>query len=288
MLITGANGHLGRRLLRRVAERSSPDTAPLTRAAVRSTQAAASLRALETRSECVVVDYRDVDALTRAAEGCHAIVHLVGILRESSGTRYREAHESTAQAIAVAAEKAGVRRIVYLSILGAKADSKNACLASKGRAEAILLARAVPTTVIRLPMVLGADQPAALALKAKAMRRVLPLVRGGAQHQLAAREGFRTRQVETHPRRLESGRGEDGRCHVFGINRLFSARTPPHEGHETTHGLGTQGKSRGLAGAQHHGQPDHGGRHGTSEQNRLGAALRSEAGVPGVRLRSQD
>jgi len=183
MLITGANGHLGRRLLRRVAERSALGTGPVTRAAVRSTQAAASVRALETPSDCVVVDYRDVDALTRAAEGCHAIVHLVGILKESSGTRYREAHESTAQAIAVAAEKAGVRRIVYLSILGAKADSKNACLASKGRAEAILLGGAVPTTVLRLPMVLGPGEPAAFALRAQAMRRLVPLVRGGASRE---------------------------------------------------------------------------------------------------------
>jgi uncharacterized protein YbjT (DUF2867 family) len=183
ILITGANGHLGQRLLRRVAEQSPPGAAAAACAAVRSEQAASAVRALGAAFHCAVVDYRDVDALARAAESCHAIVHLVGILKESSRTRYAEAHESTAHAIVAAAEKAGVQRIVYLSILGANAGSENACLASKGRAEAILLGRAVPTTVIRLPMVLGADEPAALALRAQAMRRIVPLVRGGASRE---------------------------------------------------------------------------------------------------------
>jgi len=182
ILITGANGHLGQRLLRRVAKESPPGAAAV-QAAVRSAQAASAVRALGTACDCAVVDYRNVDALARAAERCQAIVHLVGILKESSRTRYTEAHESTAHAIAAAAEKAGVRRIVYLSILGASAASANACLASKGRAEAILLGHAVPTTVIRLPMVLGAGEPAATALRAQAMRRILPLVRGGASRE---------------------------------------------------------------------------------------------------------
>ena len=150
---------------------------------VRSKQAAAAVAALGLTSDCVVADYRDVDALARAAASCHALVHLVGILKESSRTSYAEAHEATAQAIAAAAEKAGVRRIVYLSILGAHPGSTNPCLASKGRAEATLLGCSVPTTVIRLPMVLGAGEPAALALRAKAMRRVVLLVRGGASRE---------------------------------------------------------------------------------------------------------
>jgi len=180
ILITGANGHLGLRLLRRVAARSP--SAGVARAAVRSEQAASAVLA-QGVFECSVVDYRDVDALARTAEGCHAIVHLVGILKESSRTRYSEAHESTAHAVAAVANKTGVRRVVYLSILGANPASPNACLASKGRAEQILLGQLVPTTVIRLPMVLGAGEPAAIALRAHAMRRMLPLVRGGASRE---------------------------------------------------------------------------------------------------------
>ena len=73
-----------------------------------------------------------------------------------------------------------MRRIVYLSILGASPESRNACLASKGRAERILLEGKVPSTVLRVPMVLGPGELAALALRAQASARVVWLVRGGA------------------------------------------------------------------------------------------------------------
>lgn len=179
VLVTGANGHLGQRLLRRLASRGPENVA--VRAVVRSERAAGAVRALgiDPAPEIAVVDYQDVSALTGAAEGCTHLVHLVGILKESASTRYQEAHESTCFALARAAEHAGARRIVYLSILGASPTSTNACLASKGRAEQILLERPIPATVLRLPMVLGPGDIAARALRGQAMAGLLPLVRGG-------------------------------------------------------------------------------------------------------------
>jgi NADH dehydrogenase len=180
VLVTGANGNLGRRLLVRLSS-AGPPRAKL-RALVRSERAAQALRALPESAahEVHVVDYQDADALARAAQGCTCAVHLVGILKESSRTRYIEAHETTSWAIAHASAKAGIRRIVYLSMLGADPASPNACLASKGRAEAILLGRETPATVLRVPMVLGRGDLAARALRAQALARVTPLVRGGA------------------------------------------------------------------------------------------------------------
>lgn len=174
VLVTGANGHIGRALIARLAR------AGAVRAVVRSERAAATVRALPAAPEVVVVDYRDAEALGRAAAGCAAIVHLVGILKEAPGTSYADAHEHTARALAEAARRADCHRIVYLSILGAGVDVPNACLASKARAEAILLAPPLRTTVLRVPMVLGGDDPASAALRARARARVVPLVRGGA------------------------------------------------------------------------------------------------------------
>jgi NADH dehydrogenase len=172
-VITGANGHLGRALIQRLAGRKL-------RAVVRSPRAAAVLRALPEVPEVSVVDYADADALAAAAGGADAVVHLVGILKETRTARYRDAHEGTARALASAARQAGFRRVVYLSILGAHAGSTNDCLASKARAEAILLESPLDTTVLRVPMVLGGDEPASRALRARARARVVPLVRGGA------------------------------------------------------------------------------------------------------------
>jgi NADH dehydrogenase len=176
LLVTGANGRLGRSLARAVAGRR-----PL-RALVRSERAAATLRLLPgpARPEVVQVDWSDADALARAGAGCADWIHLVGILKETRSSRYEDAHERPAAALAHAAQKAGARRIVTISILGAAPGSANACLASKGRADAILLGGAVPATVLRVPMVLGPDELAAAALRARAEARFTFLVRGGA------------------------------------------------------------------------------------------------------------
>jgi len=176
LLVTGANGRLGRSLAQALAGRR-----PL-RALVRSERAAATLRELpgSVRPEVVRVDWSDADALARAGEGCRDWIHLVGILKETRSSRYADAHERPAAALARAAEKAGAARIVAVSILGAAPDAENACLASKGRADATLLAGAVPATVLRVPMVLGPDELAAAALRAQATAPVAFLVRAGA------------------------------------------------------------------------------------------------------------
>jgi uncharacterized protein YbjT (DUF2867 family) len=178
ILLTGANGHLGQRLLRHLG-RLQPR--PELRAAVRSERAAAVLAALPepARPETHIVDYLDTAAIESVAAGCRGIVHLVGILKESSTSRYEDAHEGTTGVLAEAAARAGVRRIVYLSILGSHPDSENACLASKGRGERILLEGSVPTTVLRVPMVLGAGEIAAAALRGRASAPFNFAVRGG-------------------------------------------------------------------------------------------------------------
>ena len=159
VLVTGANGHLGRRLLK---ELKTP-----TRAVVRSETAASKL---DSHDDVRIVDYTDEAGLRHACTDCSAIVHLVGIIKEGARATYASAHEQSTQSLLVAATRAGVDRIVYLSILGSGEDSPNACLASKARAESILLESAIPALVIRVPMVLGEGDYASIALLAKARR----------------------------------------------------------------------------------------------------------------------
>jgi uncharacterized protein YbjT (DUF2867 family) len=173
VLVTGANGHLGRRLLVKLAGRRA------TRAVVRS-QRAAGLLAEDAEVETRVLDYADAQALATAAEGCTHAVHLVGIIKEGSSSSYERAHEDTTRALAQAAEAAGLQRIVYLSILGSDPSAANACLASKGRAEAILLAAKTPALVLRVPMVLGEGDFASRALRNQALAPVVFQTRGGA------------------------------------------------------------------------------------------------------------
>ena len=176
VLVTGANGVLGRQLLRTLAARNGRAAA-----VVRSEAAAKTVATLPeaARPETHVVDYRDVEGLTKAMAGRDLVVHLVGILKESKRSRYAAAHEEASAAIAEAAGKNEVGRIVYLSILGSEPDARNACLASKGRAETLLLEHPVPATVLRLPMVLGEGDVATRTLRGEATAKILPLMAGG-------------------------------------------------------------------------------------------------------------
>ena len=124
ILVTGANGHLGRNLIRALAGERE------VRAVVRSERAAQTLKDadLPLGLSTQILDPSDVDALARAAEGCGAWVHLVGILKESSRASYAEAHERSCERVAQAAGRAGVGRIVYPSILGSRPDA--ACVST--------------------------------------------------------------------------------------------------------------------------------------------------------------
>ncbi|MGH0035966.1 MAG: SDR family oxidoreductase [Myxococcota bacterium] len=175
LLVTGANGHLGRRLIVRLAGQRA------VRAVVRSERAAAVLLSLPDaiRPEIRILSYTDEDALAEAASDCAACVHLVGIIKEGRGATYASAHEDTCRVLARAAERAGLQRLVYLSILGSHPDAANACLASKGRAESLLGEGPTPVTTLRVPMVLGEGDFASRALAGQARAPFLFLIAGG-------------------------------------------------------------------------------------------------------------
>lgn len=165
LAITGANGHLGQRLIRTLGDDG-------VRALVRRPAAAQHLAAAHPALDLRLVDFLDPKAMTAALAGVRQVVHLVGILKEGRRSSYRAAHEQTTEALLQAAASAGVAGIVSVSILGAHPQAANACLASKGRADEALLRGAVPAKVIRVPMVLGEGDYAAEDLRRRARRAV--------------------------------------------------------------------------------------------------------------------
>jgi len=183
ILVTGANGNLGRQLIGRLCDLSDEDggTRPMVRALVRSEAAAARVRGLPAACppEVIVGNYTDPDSMRKAMLDCTGVVHLVGIIKEGRGATYTSAHEETCQVLETVAAEGVCRRIVYLSIFGSHTAAPNACLKSKGRAEQILLEGRVPSTIIRVPMVLGPDDFASASLRAQAQGRWVALVGGG-------------------------------------------------------------------------------------------------------------
>jgi NADH dehydrogenase len=161
--ITGANGNLGMRSISTLG-------VDRVRALVRSERAKQDLLARFESLDVWVVDYTDANSLTAALKDCETVVHLVGIIKQTRHSSYENAHERSCAAL-VEALPASIQHLVYLSIVGSHADSDNACLASKGRAEDILLEAATAVVVLQVPMVLGEGDYASAALKRNASKK---------------------------------------------------------------------------------------------------------------------
>ncbi|MBO6556301.1 MAG: NAD(P)H-binding protein [Pseudomonadales bacterium] len=156
--ITGANGHLGLKLIRRLLE-AGDEVRPI----VRSEHAAGTIRGGFPDVDVRVVDYSDSQGLGEACDGCDTLVHLVGVIKESKANSFEQAHEAPCRALVAA--NLSLKHVVYLGIVGTDMASSNACLQSRARAETHLRQGDVPVTILRVPMVLGPDDYASMSLR---------------------------------------------------------------------------------------------------------------------------
>ncbi len=168
--ITGANGNLGVRLIKSLGVGN-------VRALVRSENAKQHLIRQFPELDVSIVDYNQREGLAQALNGCGAVVHLVGILKETKNSSYFDAHEHSCETL-LAALPDSVQSIVYLSILGSASNHENKCLGSKGRAEDILLTSSVNVVVLQVPMVLGEGDYASAALRRNASKPRVTVFRG--------------------------------------------------------------------------------------------------------------
>jgi uncharacterized protein YbjT (DUF2867 family) len=114
------------------------------------------------------VDYADAEGLRAAAAGCTHAVHLVGIIKQSTSSTYEGAHVAATEALIEALAGSDVTGLIYLSLLGSSCESRNQCLATRGRAEALFAMADIPVLTVRVPMVLGEHDFASRSLARKA------------------------------------------------------------------------------------------------------------------------
>ena len=150
MLVTGATGYVGGRLVPRLL-----DAGYRVRCLARSApKLAARPWAGHPRVEIVEVDVSDTDATAAAMRGCAAAYYLVHSML-STGERYAEADRELAQRFATAAACAEIGRIIYLGGLGEQGHGLSEHLTSRREVETMLAAGHVPVTVLRAAMIIG-------------------------------------------------------------------------------------------------------------------------------------
>ena len=151
VLVTGATGYVGGRLVPRLLE-SGHRVRCLTRS---PRKLAARPWAGDPRVDVVQADLADTASVAAALRGCGPAYYLVHAMA-STGPRYAEQDRRMASTFARAAAEAGLARIIYLGGLGETGTWLSEHLGSRREVEAVLAAGTVPVTVLRAAMIIGA------------------------------------------------------------------------------------------------------------------------------------
>ncbi|RYE91663.1 MAG: NAD-dependent epimerase/dehydratase family protein, partial [Myxococcales bacterium] len=124
----------------------------------------------------------DEAALERAVQGCEVVVHLASLARLVSGEPgFEEVNIEGTRKLLAACERAGVRRVVYISSLGAE-RGQSPYHQSKFAAEGLVRGFSRQWTILRPANVYGpGDEVISLLLRMVRTLPVVPTVDGGKQ-----------------------------------------------------------------------------------------------------------
>jgi uncharacterized protein YbjT (DUF2867 family) len=166
IFVTGATGFVGHAVVRALLAHGF-----LVRCLVRPGSEAA-LKGFESIDR-VPGDVLEPDELAASVEGCGAIIHLVGIIREhrTRGVSFERLHvQATANMLAVAHE-AGVKRYIQMSAVGTRPGATSRYHQTKWQAEEVVRASALDWTIIRPSLIYGPGDEF-ISVLARMMRRL--------------------------------------------------------------------------------------------------------------------
>jgi NADH dehydrogenase len=148
ILVTGGTGFIGRHVVARLVEGGEK-----VRVASRGSRKAT----LPASVEQVTADVGSGEGLPEAMAGVDEVVHLVAVITEKGAQRFDAVIRGGTANIVSEAEKAGVKKLVYVSAIGAAPDPKYPYWHAKWQAEQAVTAGGVNWTILRSSLVFGPE-----------------------------------------------------------------------------------------------------------------------------------
>lgn len=151
ILLTGATGNVGSVLLRRLTAAGTP-----VRCLVRDPKRLGSERV---RVQIALGDLSDPTSFRNALRGVDTVVHLAAAIRDQPRASIEELNAVATLRLVRAAERAGARRFVYFSAMGASLSSRTRFFRAKALARQAVDASALDSTVMAPSIVYSPGDP---------------------------------------------------------------------------------------------------------------------------------
>jgi uncharacterized protein YbjT (DUF2867 family) len=171
LLLTGATGTIGLPLLRRLTAAGTP-----VRCLVRDPR---RLRDQRVRVQIALGDLGDHLSFRHALRGIDTVVHLASVIRDQPNGSIEELAGVATWRLVGAAERAGVRRFVFFSVLGASTRSRPRLLRAKAIAERAVVESSLEHTIFAPGWVYSPSDPFMTLLERMSWLPVLPISGSG-------------------------------------------------------------------------------------------------------------
>jgi NADH dehydrogenase len=167
LLLTGATGTIGLPLLRRLTAQGTA-----VRCLVRDPR---RLGAERVRVQIALGDLSDHLSFRHALRGVDTVVHLASVIRDQPAGSIEELAGVATWRLVRAAERAGVSRFVFFSVLGASTRSGSRLLRAKAVAERALVESSIAHTIFAPSWVYSPSDPLMTLLERMSWLPVMPI-----------------------------------------------------------------------------------------------------------------
>jgi NADH dehydrogenase len=135
------------------------------------------------KSEIKII-YPDInnDDISKKIKNCHAFVHLIGIGHQSENSTFQAVNVELTKKIIQLCHKSKIKKIIYISGLGASKNSASAYFISKFKAEQAIIHSGLDYTIFRASYIIGKDDHLTKNLKAQMKTKQITIPGSGKYH----------------------------------------------------------------------------------------------------------